>query len=331
MPAHRKANCGICKRPLSGENLYETPAGRRGCRNCRARNNTASKARQRARKLAAKAKTTRKDADRFAALVAAIRAELVTMTAEQRARYLFPPPCEVTRAERAAGAFASRRVTRGQVGALTDLADDGGSSTVSQYLRRAQRAHAAGEVTAVTMPLRAADGTWRLGDLALWRAAIWPKHSLGNPGRWDSGTDEQALPVIEQAIAEGGRGTPVAEIREALAEAGLSGRGNVGAARVSRLVREQGLKAVQEGTPEGPERAVRESLRWDRRLNTRQLADDYGVSPRTVREAVKAGRLTALWEGGRMYFDPERVSARRDGNPGPVDAGHNLALKPDRL
>jgi len=328
LPAHRKEYCGnpTCGLPLSGENLYVSPKGRRGCRNCRARNNSASKVRTTARKLAAKAKATRQDSDRFAALVAAIRAELITLTPAQRAPYYATTGRKVTKAERAARRLANRRIPRGQLGTVTGLGDDGVSSTISQYLRRAQRAHAAGTVTPITMPLPADDGTWRIGDLALWRSAIWPKHALGNPGRWlDSLPSDQVLPVIEQAIAEYGRGIMGPEIRETLPP------GRIGRARVSHLVRSTGLKAVQPGTPEGAQRAVQETLSNDGRMSTRQLADDYDVSPVAVRAAVKAGRLTPLYEGSRMYFDPAKVAARSDGHPGPVDADHPLALKPDRL
>lgn len=332
MPAHRKDFCGTCHLPLAGDNLYVDPTGRRGCRNCRARNNTISKARQRARKLAAKAKRTRKDPDRFAALVAAIRAELIVMTPSQRARHFPPLSRETTRAERAVREFADRRVARQELGTVTSLSDDGISATISQYLRRAQRAYAAAEVTPITMPLPATDGTWRMGDLALWRAAIWPKHSLGNPGRWDTGPDEDVLPVAAQVIGEVGRGASRDEIREALAGAGLAGvRANVGRDRVGRLVREHALKAVHPGTPEGPQRAVQESLRWDRRLTAAQLAADYDVSPAAVYGAVKRKELTPLREGRRMFFDPAQVAARHDGRPGPVDADHDLALKPARL
>jgi excisionase family DNA binding protein len=50
------------------------------------------------------------------------------------------------------------------------------------------------------------------------------------------------------------------------------------------------------------------------RINARQTAERFGVAERTVRRWIKAGRLSAIKEGGSFVIDPaeaERIASRR--------------------
>jgi hypothetical protein len=305
---------------MSGDNLYEYK-GAHWCRHCRVVNSAASRARVKARKrravLAAGA-----DADRFAALTGLIRTELDHLTEAERGPY-FREPRELTGAEREAGAFARQEVTREQIAELTGLDDTPRYGTIAQRLRQARREHASGSAGPKTMPLPAADGTWQIGRLALWRAAVWPRYSQGNPGRWER-THEDWAPQVTELVERHGRRLTIDQAAESLGIA-TTGRSQL----AWRLLREAGWRLVRPGTPDGTAApAVLESLRWDGLLTVAQVARAFEVSRGAVWQAVKGGRLTpALRErGGRMLFDPARLAVRKDGRPAPVDAGHPLAL-----
>jgi hypothetical protein len=73
-------------------------------------------------------------------------------------------------------------------------------------------------------------------------------------------TEERAVPVIERVLAEHGRAVPLAQVREALLESGLT----IAPGKTARIIAAKKLRAVGPGTPGGTaEAAALESLRWD--------------------------------------------------------------------
>lgn len=149
----------------------------------------------------------------------------------------------------------------------------------------------------------------------------------GSPGERiypGSGSDEDVAEFTSGFLAAHGRTPSPADLREALARAGLPADDG----RVARILAGARAELVPPDAPgegDDPEEyAPAEPSRADEMLTISELGRAYGVSYWVIRAAMKRGDLTPT--GERPWrFDPARVTSRRDGWRCPVDVGNPKA------
>lgn len=147
-------------------------------------------------------------------------------------------------------------------------------------------------------------------------------------------TDEEVMPFLRELAAQGDRTRTLQEVSAALDEAGL----HMHAGRVSRLYVKAGGRMLDLAPSDDDELTPLESTRWDGLVSQAQIAKAYGVSGSQVAQAREAGHIT--WDKKQQYstdrdgrpmyryfYDPKKLTTRRDMRRGPVMKGHKLAVE----
>jgi len=138
-------------------------------------------------------------------------------------------------------------------------------------------------------------------------------------------TTEEVMPWMRQYVAsQPDRRATTNDIMAALDAAGL----HVWPRRAVTLYLRAGGRAIDRGPSDDDTPGALESTRWDGMVTPAQIARAYGVSPGTVTEAIKAGRIWPADRNARKrVYDPALLTHRRDMHAGPVMKGHPLAAE----
>jgi hypothetical protein len=139
--------------------------------------------------------------------------------------------------------------------------------------------------------------------------------------------DSAVAAFLSARLAETRRYLSFAALTEALHEAGMPAL----ATQVRRLL--PGLRAAERTRihrPVGAGRARGESLHPRGWLYASQVAEDWGVRPGAITEAIRRGYIHVEERShGRAWIDPARLRARKDGWRTPVDVDCRFAaLRP---